>query len=204
MVKKSLLVLVLIILFAGSVFAFEFPFDMSAGGGAVLGYNWGGGGDDYYFDYTSKFPAIVTGIYGFFDATYIEASVSLLFIFSDIIFPYIADEDRKQNTISLGFSLLGKYPFDLGFITIYPTAGIKYEICLFGKEDGIKVISKEHNAFWFLIGGGVDYSLNERMYLRGTALYGLRLSNKLEKRWYGSDANLGHGISIRVAIGFNL
>jgi hypothetical protein len=78
--------------------------------------------------------------------------------------------------------------------------------------DGVDVEDPgDLNALWFKFGGGLDYSFSDRVYLRGEALYGLRLSNKFEDdlvdylKYEGAtsvDTLLGHGIEIKAAIGY--
>ena len=65
--------------------------------------------------------------------------------------------------------------------------------------------ASDFNTLWFKFGGGLDYDLSETMFLRSSLLYGIRLSNKIEKDWEdGGDTRLGHGLDIRVGVGFRL
>ncbi|MCL2719734.1 MAG: hypothetical protein FWD47_00150 [Treponema sp.] len=206
MLKKGLLVLILAALVAGGAFAF----DMSAGGGAVLGYNFGGGLEEKgILPERTEFPSFSIGAFGFIDLTYIEASVGFLYNPGDmkVTIPGFGSASVDFNTTSLFFSLLGKYPIDLGFLTVFPAAGIEYQLVLSAKMAGINANDAgDLSALWFRLGGGLDFSLGGGMYIRGTALYGLRLNNKFEKdiaQLFDENRKMGHGIQIRAAIGFN-
>jgi hypothetical protein len=59
-------------------------------------------------------------------------------------------------------------------------------------------------------GGGMDYSLTDKLYLRGNILYGIRLASAVESRMviYYERMNesaktlLGHGLTIKVGVGY--
>ena len=201
MIKRILCVLVLAALVAGGAFA---QFQMSAGFGMGVFPILGGG-----LDYTGKkteFPMLAVDLYGFFDATLAEASIGL-----------VLGLPPKSETFGISFSLIGKYPLRLNqSITFFPAVGIDYQsvfagyVSGTGEKIGSSINSEEpenseNSALWFKFGAGLDYNINYDMYLRLTALYGVRLPNKFEQDRIdtsGATYVLGHGITIKLGLGF--
>jgi len=129
----------------------------------------------------------------------------------------------SPSIVNLNIGLFGKYPIELGNkLTVFPLAGIDYALTLSAKDkDGNDFYDdyyptrdgtpSDFSALWFKIGGGFDFALTEQIYLRFKALYGIRLASKIEKdlKEMYSDydegkvkTRLGHGIDIKLAIGF--
>ena len=197
------------------------PFSLSAGGGALLGYTFTrytlegdirGGGAVRSHQAMDRFDF---GGFLFFDATYGELAI----IAQGGTSGYQEIMDKKaaggswvrQNPgmergagteASLGFSLLGKYPFHLTQrITLFPLLGMEYHIALleWRKPDGGAVYDRTGgdlvedrdknddayplhawNSLWIDLGAGVDYHLTEKLYLRGEVLFGFRLPTTYE------------------------
>jgi opacity protein-like surface antigen len=201
--KKFLLVMVLAAIVAGGAFAI----DMSAGGGVLYSGDFGGGVEFMGYEFF-KMPWNAFGAYGFFDATYVEVSASLLFgsgtltILQDDLSNYSLD----FSFTSLNFGLLGKYPININDkITLFPALGIEYQAVLSAKVDGESFDEAgDLSALWFKFGGGLDYNLTDKLYLRGTLLYGIRTANKAEKDATEgfADTRLGHGPTLKVAVGY--
>jgi opacity protein-like surface antigen len=177
-------------------------------------------------------PYFGSGGYIFFDATYLEASVGIFFgsgtwemnIGSPINQP-VAIGDFKFTSIDTG--LLAKYPFAITpGIKIFPLLGFDYSFVLSAKLEG----EEENNpADWnhlaFKFGAGADFSLTNLLFLRFEALYGIRLASKAEEKYANdiksmlqyllsqqlpimpritSDTLLGHGLTVKLALGFRL
>ena len=114
--------------------------------------------------------------------------------------------------IQLGFSLLGKYPFELGSITLFPLLGINYNVALHAWDpDGNSLTpSGESAAKWLsqfgILGGvGLDFDITDSLFIRGEALLHLRLPMKTWRDMadgLGGKATLGVGPVIKVAIGY--
>ena len=135
--------------------------------------------------------------------------------------------------------LLGKFPVELSpRITVFPLAGIAYRIVVTGGASVPLTSYRELNfdpldssALWFRLGGGMDFSINQNVFLRGSLSYGLRLRTRWENdvinngpHWVSGDtftnqvgvtsdnrrfvtydnARLGHGVDITIGIGFRL
>jgi opacity protein-like surface antigen len=139
-------------------------------------------------------------------------------------------EEDGGSFMNFNIGLLGKYPIAVGEkLKVFPLLGIEYDICLSAKEkNGIEYknergedASGDFSALWFKLGGGLDINVTETVYFRFEALYGFRLANKAEKDLKdfikelfersgipaGVNANyetlLGHGITVKLAVGFN-
>ncbi|MCL2690405.1 MAG: hypothetical protein FWE57_11255, partial [Chitinispirillia bacterium] len=126
---------------------------------------------------------------------------------------------------SIILGLYGKYPFTLGSsekISLFPLIGFDYEMSITGKienadgstyafdGEGTRPEASALSAAWVKFGGGVDYSLNDNIYIRTEALYGLRGANmfeddmaKLEKNdGVNAESKSGAGVMIRVGVGY--
>jgi hypothetical protein len=200
MAKKVLLVMVLAAIVAGGAFAL----DMSAGGGAFYAGDLGGGIKGGGL--TLKMPSNFFGVYGFFDATYAEVSAGLGFGSTHQDFYGLTSVNISLT--SLNFGLLGKYPININDkMTLFPAAGIEYSMVLSAKAGGASYSNAgDFSALWIKFGGGLDYSLTDKLFLRGTLLYGIRMANKVEKAmadgYDGVSTNLGHGPTLKVAVGY--
>jgi len=140
----------------------------------------------------------------------------------------IIDLTKKEVDVSYGgldIGFLGKFPFTAGeVLTVFPLLGIQYRsILLFKNKTGNY---KDYDplvfsALWFKFGGGMDYSINDSIFLRGQVMYGVRLPNKIEKYLVSGsdkigisfydipallniDTRRGHGLSVKFAVGFRL
>jgi opacity protein-like surface antigen len=223
--KKRIFVLaVLAVVVAGGVFA-QPEFKLSAGIGGYFTSDFGGGAELSMGGLTgsNKAPYVGGGGFAFFDATYAELSLGFW-----VGGGKLTSESPGQPDSSLGMSytgldigLLGKYPFVVSDqLSVFPLLGITYRVMLSVKdEDGREYkglykpgSSSDFSALWFKLGGGLDFSLTDSMYLRGSVLYGLRLPNAFEKDivdFYkamvpGADTKtlLGHGLEVKLAIGY--
>jgi len=207
MLKRAVLILFLVVILAGGVFA-QAPISLSAGGGMILGGGLGNSHKGGPQDQTSKSTYLNFGFVGFFDMTYAEVSTSIIFgsgSWSASNNTWNGGGSFETTSISLG--LLGKYPFFLNSsLAIFPALGLNYNICILHKENGYKSDKPfERSGFSLNIGGGLDYSFNESIYLRGLTLYNLGFPNKHDKDTadrYGLDVTLGHGFVLKVLIGF--
>ncbi|MCL2721818.1 MAG: hypothetical protein FWD47_10840 [Treponema sp.] len=156
--KKGLLILILAALVAGGAFAI----DMSAGGGLDLGLGFAKDVD----------TMITIGAYGFFDATYAEASVGFGYMLGD------------YSGLAFSIGVLGKFPIEISReITVFPAAGITLSVPEFDFD---------YKSINLNIGGGLDYSLSRSMYIRGMLLYGTDFDAFFK----------AHSFTIRAGVGF--
>jgi opacity protein-like surface antigen len=219
--KKGLLVLVLAAFTVAGAFALP-EFKLSAGAGGYITGDFGGGIEASMGGETMSYktPYFGGGGFAFFDATFAELSLG---IFggggtSKYEEPGYSFED-DTSVMGLDIGLLGKYPFAINDkLTVFPLLGITYRVVLSAKdEDGDQYENSDgdeapgdFSALWFKLGGGVDYSFTDHVYLRAGILYGLRIANKAEKDmvdeydYPGVDTKtlLGHGLEVKLAIGY--
>jgi len=114
----------------------------------------------------------------------------------------LADKTGSGAESSLGFALLGKYPFDINErVSVFPMFGVEYHIALVQRrttEGGVvydrsgghfmEDRDKDNNAYplsawnslWVNIGGGLDYSITGPIFLRTELLFGFRLPTAYE------------------------
>jgi hypothetical protein len=210
----------------GSVYAFDMPqLALSGGGGAFFAFEPSGGVkyDNYagYSGLETKTNWFGGGIHGFFDATYGELSVGLMYggfnsdttLYAPILNKYSVKDNGTAMMASI--ELLGKFPFGItDKITLFPLLGV--EILPFinaWNEDGDAVSDPgDLTAIYFRLGGGMDFYFTDNLFLRAEALYGVRLSNKYEedakdlyKKSYGGTAGeaiFAHGGKVKVAVGY--
>jgi len=170
------------------------------------------------------------GFYGFFDATFVELNVGLLFgkeNLSKTPKEKFDNYDKGITVIALKLGLFGKYPINLDAFTIFPMLGIDGQIGLGGEYYGedydttfkfnsggynystssTPKVSDLFNQFWFKLGVGADIpvALDGKLYIRPSFLYGIRLNTKFEndyKEYSNIKSIVGHGLDIRVAIGY--
>jgi len=204
MQKKVVLALLVAALVAGGVFADGLS--LSAGGGLLFDLSGNNGireGDSYMGIRNTSF-----GLYGFFDATYVEADIS----FARGSITMVAEEGGSSasedfgSAMQLGLSLLGKYPIDLGSFTLFPLFGINYNMVLSFKDvDGNSYDDAGDLSQLGILGGvGADFGLSDSLYLRAEGLFQLRFASKFQKDMsdaFGGSTTIGMGPRIKVGIG---
>ncbi|GHV88916.1 hypothetical protein AGMMS50267_12760 [Spirochaetia bacterium] len=232
-------------------------FSLSAGGGVLGGYQFKDAAlNNQFKDYTgatfesiikgpteptqdamrqglfdTKEYAVNCGIYGFFDATYVEAQAAVLW--SNItqtveipelpVFDLAGSETYTYRFTQLQFSVLAKYPFKAGKkFTISPLAGATYQVALADADNklynSMKIVKAKGydvpnlgeywNAFWIKLGAGFDYAATENFFIRCEVLYGLKLPNKYENSmadyWTESIKGMTSGPSISLGAGYKI
>jgi len=217
--KKIIAVLVIFVC-VGTALSAQISF--SAGGGALLDMSFGNGAKYKKDKDSMTFGTrnISFGAYGFFDVTYAEIDVS--FAYGSLTDTYKenidgkkdSDSDKGGSLIQLGITLLGKYPINMGSLTVFPLAGIGYNIVLSMNDDkGDKVewpddhsAMKDLSQFAILAGGGLDFDITSNLYLRGSVLLQARFANKAMrdsvKDAKDTKTTLGFGPVIKVGVGY--
>ena len=221
--KKCISVLVLLAIVAGSAFAL----DLSAGGGLLFDVAARNGLeiDTIGMDGYAGIRNIDIGGFLFFDATYAELDFYFAYgVVKDVIEKdakgYIDSGYLNGSMVQLGFSLVGKHPFELGKVTVFPLAGISYNIVLSYKNDsGVKVedwtaalgsdVKASHfSQFGFLFGAGLDVNLTSSLFLRSELAIQIRLPTKGMKTMnhdavdgYG-DTTVGLGPRFKLGVGY--
>ena len=206
-----------------SVFAFGlFAIDMSVGGGFAVSPSFYTGSSTVSGE-TFKLSTQQgnVNVYGFFDATYVEASVGLLFGFPSekekVSGGGFSEEETVDGISSMGLSIaaMGKYPIALGKVIISPMAGIEYNLNLSYKKDGKD--AKEFmdndekanlNDLWFKLGASADFAITESLFVRPVALFAIGAKKKVEEIDIpGVDINISqfnYKFDIGCSVGFKL
>jgi hypothetical protein len=184
-------------------------FSLSAGGGGLLGYTFtrytleGGNVKS-----TQSMNRLDYAGFLFLDAAYAELSVMIKggknsykenMIYSVASF---ADSKGTGTETSFGFSLLGKYPFNINEkFSWFPLLGVEYQIALIQRRQPDRDIVYDRskgqlpedrnkndkpysisawNSFWINVGAGLDYKITRALFLRGELLFGFRLPTSYE------------------------
>ena len=183
--KKSISILVLLALVASGAFAQAFS--LSAGGGVQ--FDLGVPTSDY-LDGVDMF----IGGHVFFDATYAELGAGV---------GYYRLTDPELYGAALRFSLLGKYPFDLGGFSLFPLLGIRFSVPLNMSYDGNSVDEFEvgdYVRFGFQVGAGADFPLGRSVFMRTSLLFNLDLFAPGEDPF--DDGLYSLGPTVKVGVGY--
>ena len=205
MKKPALFIMVLFM--SKNIFAADFS--LSAGGGGLLGYTFtrytlkGGS-----LESIQKMDRFDYGGFVFFDFTYGEFSIMIQGGSNSyeerMLFDATPASDNMGVGIerSLGFALMGKYPFRINEqFTWFPMLGIEYHIVqmimrrnqdgfAYHRTDGYFVEDMDKNgnpyplsawnSWWINIGAGLDYSITSALFVRCELLFGFRLPTRYE------------------------
>jgi hypothetical protein len=187
-------------------------FKVSIGGGGYFASDFAGG---YKSESgTDSMPNYGGGGYIFGDFTYAEVMIG---VGGEVIDSY--HNGAKVDFLSgasatfMDVSALFKWPFALGAekkLSLFPLLGIDYRMVLSMKsqlgnlQDFTVGQTSDASALWFKFGVGGDYKFTDHVFLRANLLYGVRLPNKHEQTMVNSGAtyNVGHGLDIKLAVGY--
>jgi hypothetical protein len=225
MIKRRLLILTLLCLCVFSAFSLDsenksnpLATDFSVSAGGRIFYNgmfdisereWTGPASlDYYLE-DNIFGNHGFGIGVFFDINYMEIGMDFIFgSFKPNSTGYSGDFELKST--HFGFSLLAKYPFAVGNLTVFPLVGIDYQIFLSGKAYGYTFSRDDcdawYDAFSIAAGIGLDYSLGGKLYLRAELLANFKQDGERETELkdYATDNSIDFSLFTfgpRVSIG---
>jgi opacity protein-like surface antigen len=201
--KKALAVVVLAAVMGTAAFAVP-AFSISAGAGGLFNAGFGGGVE---FDNEDYDPSATLGFGGFafLDATFAELDVAFVYATTS------EDAGGKTYDITspgLQFSLLGKYPIELGPVVVFPLLGANYTYVLSVSVDGTEddnFDSADASVWGFSGGCGLDFELIPNLYLRGEVLYNINLPPKEATDAasdYNGTAKISHGPTVKLAVGY--
>lgn len=215
--KKLVIMVVLASVIGTAAFAETPALKLSAGVGGLFGAGFGGGVEAKVkvlgaTKYT--FPTSGAGGFAFLDATFAELAIG--FAGGGLTYKSegpLGTTENKGSFTALDISLLGKYPFSAGrALRVFPLFGIDYRMILAAqRENGDNYDDPgDFSALQVRFGGGLDYSLNKSLYIRGELLYGIRfqskyeadLKEKLSTPLTEVTAGLGHGPEVKIGIGY--
>jgi outer membrane protein W len=208
MQKKLVLALLLMTVFIGGAFA---QINLSVGGGGLFDYS-GRNGIKSDAEYNGS-RNMSFGGFIFFDITYAELDVNFAYgslsgVGKDYNTGKKSEPVNSGSALQLGFSLLGKYPINLGSLTVFPLLGVDYNIVFSVKDkDGKKGSNPGYsNQFGLLAGVGGDFNITKSVFIRAEGLFHLRLASKNVKDTIGSNSNLsatwGMGPRVKIGVGF--
>jgi opacity protein-like surface antigen len=167
------------------------------------------------------------GVYGFFDATYAELNAAFIINRAnqtldspdELVDP--ANKEQRFTFYQLNLSLLLKYPFSLGERwSLFPLLGIDGQIGLgdfdselkkgFQKTKGfgyeVPNLGEFWNSLWVKLGIGADFRLSKNLFIRGEALYGLKLNSVYESQmagyWAEQAGGIANGPNIKIGLGY--
>jgi outer membrane protein W len=155
------------------------------------------------------------GVQAFVDATYAEVSLDVIFGSQHQNAAETYENDPSMT--HFGFSVLGKYPFKVGPVVLFPLVGIDYQVFLGGKYKYGDIdrsdldYSDMFDAFSIVAGVGADYYLTDALYIRGSFTWNFKLDSKSEADLRKTAADGGwdeyltiftSGPRLRVAVGY--
>ena len=231
MAKKGLLVLILATIVVMGTYAAPPDFRISIGGGGYFTSDFGGGAEWESGSWRMAYETPYAGGGGFlfFDLTYVELSFGLFTGGGDmrsVVDMGSLGSDSASFEYSLtgiDIGIMGKYPFVLNSkLSLFPLLGINYRNILTLKdEEGNEADEPgDYSTFWIKLGGGLDYSFADNIFLRFGLTYGMRFPNQFEEYLfeyideYTNDISnpdsrsssigprQGHGLEIKLAVGF--
>ena len=199
----------------GMVVVFAFltasAFALSVGGGLLFDYSANNGletniaGNDLYTGIrNTSFGGFV-----FFDATFVEGDLILAYgsLTETVKISGVSASVPFGSALQLGVAVLGKYPFSLGPVTLFPLVGFSYNMVLSAKNDSGVAFSDAGNLSQFGLQGGVgvDYNLTDSLFIRAEGIFQVRFPSKLfDDYWVGVNKTWGIGPVIKVALGYKL
>jgi hypothetical protein len=219
--KKSVSIMIFTALLVTGLHGEIFP--LSAGAGGLVGYTF----TRYTMEAKGSLDPVIDGNialyqtmdrvnYGgllFFDATYGEVTFSIRGgrnAYRETMdqrleggsWATVTDDKGTGSEVTIGFSLLGKYPFRVTEkVTWFPLVGIEYQMALLEQrtpqgdtvhdrtageldadldKDGNPYALWAWNCFTIDIGAGFDYQLKGRLFLRNELLFSFRLQTPYE------------------------
>jgi hypothetical protein len=166
------------------------------------------------------------GITAFFDATYVEANINVIF---GSLVPIYPDDPNNSSTrlTHIGFSVFGKYPFPKGKITWFPLLGINYQLFLSGQMKdpdgndygetmdrdypvgGDYSASDQFDLLSIGFGGGMDVKLSQKFFWRSEIIINIKINSVIEAdnrrnaNKYDFDYfHIAFGPYIRMGVGY--
>jgi len=206
----------------------EKSFPISFGGGVHIGGSFttgtreekgkqGAGGlmRDYTITETNSTSALDLGGFIFVDLKFAEINASMFNESGNSGWSWSKDFSNNSlpseknsttgnfSTLLLNIGILGKYPFYLNNITLYPAIGADYQFWVRHTENKKKARGdlSANNALWLKLGGGIDYNFTRiPVFLRGELLWAAKLPTKNERD--DSFTWFTHSPTVHIGIGY--
>jgi hypothetical protein len=197
--KRIVILAMAMVLAAGSVFAADFRIGIFGGG-------------FFQMDFSSMKPKKGGGAFLNFDFTYAELGVAFVGESSGVGDVSKVSNSISSNTITgagkdfvnglsaTGMSIIlnGKFPFTLGNLSVFPLAGVRYDIMFQQKLNGggeitdaaLGEISKilgsgdlsaiDFNNMYINLGGGLDFAITDHFFFREEVVWAFKIPNKYD------------------------
>lgn len=197
--KKMIAVLLVFGLICTGVFALDFAagalvnFDQQTSAQKIDGPILSGQG-------STSFAFI--GGRAFFDAQYVLAHIGTSILVTKEIRKFnskVSYHDATRGYIHFG--ILGKYPFKLGPLYLFPMAGVEFDVITLYKKgeyanDGLA--KQDLNKYWLVAGLGADIPLGSggKLFFRPQGTFGWQMNEPLSvKEWKEQAASQGETFS---------
>jgi hypothetical protein len=138
---------------------------------------------------------------GYVESPYLQFAVGYRMIDGFHIKTSSGAEDVTWKFAYLSFAAFGKYPIQLGPITVFLTAGVEYDFMLHGEDfDGTfsKQVRRDWNSLWIKAGVGAEVPITAVIYVRPEVLVGYQLNNQFDKNQIDDAKAQGADISINT------
>jgi hypothetical protein len=227
---KKITAFLAIFIFVGTALFAEFQFQIkpSAGFAVLADYGFGNGKitKSNATIRSQQIQNINAGVGMFMDVTYAELYVDASYGYLVYVNKITNVSPRglksqgpitreiRGNALQFGFSLLGKYPMEIGSITFFPLFGFNYNTFMFAwdkKGAGIENTVKTFSQFGIQAGAGFDRDLADRIYFRLEGLFQLRFVSENMKTYYnlkgiggGGNLTVLPGIGPVIKAGFGI
>jgi len=212
--KKSIFVLAILAIAATGAFAQGFS--KAVGGGLLFDYSLNNG---IKIEAAGKSgftgtQALSAGGFGFLDVGFAELDVSFAHGTLTWVDNGFGIKGAKSfgSALQLGLTLLGKYPIDLGSVTLFPLLGADYNLVFLAwNKDGHSYDDAwDLSQFGLLAGAGFDFNFTTTVFFRAEALFHLRFPSKVMKDLADEskspgvsvDPTLGVGPRVKVGLGY--
>jgi hypothetical protein len=132
------------------------------------------------------------------------------------IVPGPVTRDIRGTGLQFGFSILGKYPIEIGSITFFPLLGFNYNTFMYAWDKRGEPIDdpvKTFTQYGIQAGAGFDYDITSRIYFRLEGLLQIRFVNqnifeKFNMRGIENSGKVnlfpGIGPVIKAGVGFRI
>ena len=210
--KKIVILLLLITLVAAGAFS-----QMSLGAGFLYDFSANNGYKSETLD--MKFGRNNTSFGGFlfFDISFVEININYSY---GTLKPYRKGNNAEIMQVlkmsQLGLSAYAKYNLNLGKISLFPMAGLEYNMALAVKDENgndvyadtvTKSVFRDFSQLGLLAGAGIDIPFTSKIFLRAEALFHFRFPTKEARERAEKDkidTTFGLGPRIKVGIGYRL
>jgi hypothetical protein len=176
-----------------------FAMEKNVGFGILYNHSTTSGTMNLYYDVDWKMPRNGFGAFGFFGLSrFLELNLGVLYknvskMEMTVLGQTTTTDADIDPALALQLGVYGKYPFLLSErFVVFPTVGIDYEMNISDDETWWADL-------WFRAGGGVDFFLSNRIFIRGHLIYGAAIP-------IGGGDDLGlkltHGFLAKFGIGW--